>query len=124
LRRISVLYFKSRASKINDSSNRGPLEVKWRGLDSTLLLNSAPKLITLYELIMVFSRRIATEKIAVPRIAIVRGLNLRSECQRPEPPAGFVLGLIAGNGNPQNIGEPIAKEIILWWQSAELDRGG
>jgi hypothetical protein len=36
------------------------------------------------------SRQIATEKIAVPRTAIVRGPNWRAECQRPEPPAGFV----------------------------------
>jgi hypothetical protein len=36
-----------------------------------------------------------TEKIAVPRIAIVRGPNWRAECQRPEMPAGFVLGLRA-----------------------------
>jgi hypothetical protein len=57
----------------------------------------------------VFSRRIATEKIAIPRIAIVRGPNLRAECQRPETPAGFVLGLRAGVSNPQNIGELIAR---------------
>jgi hypothetical protein len=93
-------------------------------MDSTLLLNSALKFITLYKLIVVFFREIATEKIALPGIAIVRGPNLRAECQRPEPPAGFVLGLRAGNGNPQNIGELIAKEIILWWQPAELERGG
>jgi hypothetical protein len=124
LRRVSVLHFKSRMSKIYDSSNRGPLEVKWRGLDSLLLLNSALKFIPLYWLIVVFSRRIATKKIAVPLIAIVRGPNLRAECQRPEPPARFVLGLRAGVGNPQNIGELIAKEIILWWQSAELELGG
>jgi hypothetical protein len=59
------------------------------------------------------------EKIAVPRIATVRGLNLRAQCQRPEPPAGFVLGLSAEVGNPRNIGKRIAKEIVLWWQSAE-----
>jgi hypothetical protein len=111
------------ASKIYDSSNRGPLEVKWRGLDSTLLLNSALKFITLYWLIAVFSRWIATEKIAVPQIAIVREPNLRADCQRPEPPAWFVLGLRAGVGNPWNIGELIAKDIVLWWQSAELERG-
>jgi hypothetical protein len=57
--------------------------------------------IKLYLQITVFSRRIATEKIAIPWIAIVRGLNLRAECQKPEPPAGFVLGLRAGVGNPQ-----------------------
>jgi hypothetical protein len=50
-------------------------------------------------------------------------LNLRAECQRPEPPAEFVLGLRAGVGNPRNIGKLIAKEIVLWWQSAELERG-
>jgi hypothetical protein len=122
LRRLSVLHFKSRASKIDDSSNRGHLEVKWRGLDSTLLLNSALKFITLYWLITVFSRRIATEKIAVPRIAIVREPNLRADCQRPEPAAWFVLGLRARVGNLQNIGELIAKEIVLWLQSAELER--
>jgi hypothetical protein len=99
------------------------LDVKWRGLDSTLLLNSALKFITLYWQIAVFSRRIATEKVAIPRIAIVRGPNLRAECQRPEPAAGFVLGLMAGVGNPRNIGELIAKEILLWWQSTELERG-
>jgi hypothetical protein len=68
-----------------------------------LLLNSALKFVTLYWQITVFSRRIATEKIAVPQIAIVRGPNLRAECQRPEPPAGFVVGLKAGVGNPQSI---------------------
>jgi hypothetical protein len=46
---------------------------------------------TLYWQIAVFSRRIATEKIALPRIAIVRGPNLRAECQRPESAAGFVI---------------------------------
>jgi hypothetical protein len=71
------------------------LDVKWRGLDSTLLLNSALKFITLYWQIAVFSRRIATKKIAIPRTAIVRGPK------RPEPPAGFVLGQRAGDGNPQ-----------------------
>jgi hypothetical protein len=70
-----------------------------------------------------FSRRIATEKIAKSRIAIVRGPNLRAECQRPEPLTGFVLGLRAGVGNPQCIGKLIAKKIILWWQSAEFERG-
>jgi hypothetical protein len=122
--RISfTVHFKSRASKIYDSSNRGPLEVKWRGLESTLLLNSALKFITLYCHIAVFSRRIATEKIALPRIAIVRGPNLRADCQRREPPAWFVLGLRVGVGNPRNIGKLIAKEIVLWWQSTELERG-
>jgi hypothetical protein len=81
------------------------------------------KFITIYWLIAVFSRRIATEKIAVPWIAIVRRPNLRAECQRPEPLAGFVLGLRSGVGNPRNIRKLIAKEIVLWWQSAELERG-
>jgi hypothetical protein len=91
------------------------------GLDFTILLNSALKFITLYWQIAMFSRRIA-----VSQIAIFRGLNLRAECQRSEPPAGFILGLRAGVGNPRNIGKLIAKEIIhvLWWQSAELERGG
>jgi hypothetical protein len=69
---------------------------KWWWLDSTLLLNSALKLVTLYWQIVVFSRRIATEKISIQRIALVRGPNLRAESQSPEPPAGFVLGLRAG----------------------------
>jgi hypothetical protein len=30
----------SRASKIYDASNRGPLDVKWRVLDFSVLLNS------------------------------------------------------------------------------------
>jgi hypothetical protein len=55
--------------------------------------------------------------------AIVRGPNLRAECQRPEPPAGFALGLRAGVGNPQCIGKLIAKEIILWRHSEEFERG-
>jgi hypothetical protein len=48
----------------------------------------------------------------------------RTEFESGMPQAGFVLGLRAGVGNPQTIGELIAKEIILWWQSAELERGG
>jgi hypothetical protein len=84
-------------------SNRQFLDEKLRGLDSSLLLNYALKFVTLYWQIAVFSRQIATEKIAVLQIAIVRGPNLRAECQRPEPPAGFVLGLRAGVGNPQYI---------------------
>jgi hypothetical protein len=100
-----------------------PLDVKWRGLDFTLLLNSALKYLILCWQTVVFSRRIATEKISVPRIAIVRGPNLRAECQRPELPVGFLLGLSAEVGNPRNIGKRIAKEIVLWWQSTELELG-
>jgi hypothetical protein len=84
----------------------------------------ALKLVALHWQIAVFSRRIATEKIAIPRIAIVRGPNLRAECQKPEPPAGFKLDLRAGVGNPRKIGKLIAMEIVLWWPSAELERGG
>jgi hypothetical protein len=69
------------------------------------------------------SRRIATEKIAILPITMVRGPNLREEYQRPEPPAGFILGLRAGVGNPQNIGEPIAKQLFLLCQTAALERG-
>jgi hypothetical protein len=112
--RVLVLNLESRSSNKYDISNMGPLDVKWRGLDFTLLLNSALKYLTLCWQTVVFSRRIATEKIAVPRIAIVRGPNLRAECQRPEPPAGFLLGLSAEVGNPRNIGKRIAKEIVLW----------
>jgi hypothetical protein len=60
---------------------------------------------------------------AVLRIAKLRSLNLRAECQRPEPPAGFVLGLGAGVGNPPDNGELIAKQLFLLWQTAELERG-
>jgi hypothetical protein len=115
--RISFTLEKSRV-KIYDVSNRRFLDEKWRGLDSTLLLNSALKFVTLDWQIAVFSRRIATEKIAVPWIALVRGPNLRAECQRPETPAGFVLGLSAGVGNPQSIRELIAKQLFLLWQTA------
>jgi hypothetical protein len=83
-----------------DISNRRSLDVKWWGLDFTLLLNSALKFVTLYWQIAVFSRRSAMEKIAVPRIAIVICPNSRAESQRPETPAGLVLGLRAGVGNP------------------------
>jgi hypothetical protein len=68
----------------------------------------------------VFPDRISTEKIAVPRTALVRGPNLRADCHRPEPPAGFVLVLRAGFGNPQHDQELIAKQFFLLWQSAEL----
>jgi hypothetical protein len=64
----------------------------------------------------VFSRQIATQKIAISRIAIVRGPNLRAECHRPEPPAVFLLGLRVGLGNPQYVLELIAKQLFLLWQ--------
>jgi hypothetical protein len=89
----------------------------------TQFLNSALKFITLRWHIAVFSRRIATEKIAIPRTAIVRGPNLRADCHRPELPAEFVLGLRAGVGNPQHDRELIAKQFFLLWQSVELERG-
>jgi hypothetical protein len=50
--------------------------------------------------------------------------SLKSTFESGSPSAGFILGLRARVGNPQDIGELIAKEIILWWQSAELERGG
>jgi hypothetical protein len=65
----------------------------------------------------------ATEKIVVPRTAIVRGPNLRADCHRPQLPAGFILGLRAGVGNPQHDRELIAKYKFLLWQSAVLERG-
>jgi hypothetical protein len=101
--RVLVSNLLSRASNKYNISNRRSLDVKWRGRDSNPLLKSALKFITMIWQIAVFTRRIATEKIAVLRIAIVRGPNLRAECQRPKPPAGLVLGLRAGVGNPQYI---------------------
>jgi hypothetical protein len=98
--------------------------VKWCRLDFTLLLDSALKFVMLYRQIAVFSRQIATEKIAVPQTAIVRGPNLRADCHRPEPPIGFVLGLRAGVGNPQHDRELIAKQLFLLWQSGERERRG
>jgi hypothetical protein len=86
--RISFKLVKLRIKNIR-RFKQGPLDVKWWGLDSTVLLKSALKFITLYWHIAVFSRRIATERIAVPRIAIVRGPNLRAECQRPDSSAVF-----------------------------------
>jgi hypothetical protein len=77
---------------IYDVSNRLFLDEKRRGLDSTLLLNST------YWQIAVFVRRIVAEKIAKLLIAIFRRPNLRAECQRPELPARFVLGLRGGGG--------------------------
>jgi hypothetical protein len=100
--RVLVLNLESRSSNKYDFPNRRSLDVKWLELDFTLLLNSALKFVSLCWHIAVFSRRTATEKIATPRNAIVRGPILRAECQRPEPPAGFILGLRAGVGNPQN----------------------
>jgi hypothetical protein len=100
---LSVLVFNFRASKIYDVSDRRFLDLQWRRLDFTLLLNFALKFVTLYWQIAVFSRRIATKIFALPRIAIVRGPNLRAECHRPEPPTWLVLGLKAGVGNQQYI---------------------
>jgi hypothetical protein len=45
--RVLVLNLKSRSSNKYDISNRRSLDVKWRGLDFTLLLNSALKSLTL-----------------------------------------------------------------------------
>jgi hypothetical protein len=91
----------SRASKIYDASNRWSLDVKWRVLDFTPLLNSALKWVTLCLQTTACTPQIATMKMALLLIAKVRSLNLRADCQRPETPAGFVLGLRAGVGNPQ-----------------------
>jgi hypothetical protein len=90
------------------------------------MLNSALKSLTLPWQTVVCCPRIATTKMAVLLIAKVRSrsLHLRADCHRSEPSAGFILGLRAGVGNLQIFGELIAKEIILWWQSAELERGG
>jgi hypothetical protein len=101
---------------------KSQIDVKWRELDFTQLLNSALKFLTLRWHIMVFSRRIATEKIAIPRTAIVRGPNLRADCHRPELPAKCILGLREGVGNPQHDRELIAKQLFLLWPSAELER--
>jgi hypothetical protein len=121
--RILVLNLESRSPKIYDSSNRRPLEVKWRRLDSTLLLNSALKFITLCWQTPAFTPRIATMKMAILRIAKVRSIHLRADCHRSNPFAGFILGLRAGVGKPQYDGELIAKQLFLLWQSAELERG-
>jgi hypothetical protein len=93
--RVLVLNLLSRSSKIYDSSNRGPLEVKWQGLDSTLLLNSALKFVTLCWQTATCTPQIATMKMAVLRIAKVRSIHLRADCHRPNPPAGFIIGLRA-----------------------------
>jgi hypothetical protein len=49
--------------------------------------------------------------------------TFESGCYRPNPSAGFILGLRAGVGNPQYDGELIAKQLFLLWQFAELERG-
>jgi hypothetical protein len=83
------------------------------GLDSTLLLNSALKFVMLYWQIAVFSRRIATEKIAVPRIATVRGPNLRAECQKPEQPTGFIIRIRPESGVWQSAVRYILELIVF-----------
>jgi hypothetical protein len=70
--------------KIYDASNRGPLGVKWRGLDFTFLLKPAIKFVTLSKLITVCPQRIANAKIGVLRTAKVGCLNLRVECHGPD----------------------------------------
>jgi hypothetical protein len=42
-RHVGILYSKGRAAKIYDTSNRGILDVKWRGLDFSLMPHSALK---------------------------------------------------------------------------------
>jgi hypothetical protein len=86
--RISFKLVKSRI-KIYDVSNRGPLDVKWRGLDSTVLLKSTLKFVTLSKLIAVFIPWIANAKIGTLRTAKVRWLNLRVECHGPDSSAVF-----------------------------------
>jgi hypothetical protein len=86
--RISFKLIKSRI-KIYDASNRGPLDVKWRGLDFTFLLKYAIKFVTLSKLIAVFTPRIAYAKIGVLQTAKVRCQNLRAECHGPDSSAVF-----------------------------------
>jgi hypothetical protein len=43
MRRVGILYSKSRAAKRYDASNRGTLDVKWRELVFSLLPSSALK---------------------------------------------------------------------------------
>jgi hypothetical protein len=93
------------------------------GTDSTLLLNSALKFVTQCWQTVACTPRIATMKMAVLRVAKVRSIHLRADCQRSNPSAGFILGLRAEVGNPQYDGELIAKQLFLLWQSAELERG-
>jgi hypothetical protein len=38
IRRVGILFSKSRAAKIYDASNRGTLYIKWRELEFSLLL--------------------------------------------------------------------------------------
>jgi hypothetical protein len=69
--RVSLLNYRqsSRASKIYDASNRRSLDVIWRGLDFTPLLNSALKSLTLGWQTAVCIPRIAAMKMAVLWIA-------------------------------------------------------
>jgi hypothetical protein len=55
-----------------NASNRGPLNVKWRELDFTVLLKSALKFLTLSKLIAVCTLQIAKAKIGVLRTAKLR----------------------------------------------------
>jgi hypothetical protein len=102
-----------RLSKIHDTSNRGLLDVKWRGLDFSLLPNSRPKFLTLCWQIAVCTPRIATVKIVIALIAKVRSLNLRADCNRPELSAWLSLGLRVGFGNPKCLEKLFAKELLL-----------
>jgi hypothetical protein len=81
---------------LNITSN---FDVKLRGLDLTLLLNSALKFLTLPWQIAVCSPQIATTKMAVLLIAKARSLNFRADYLQPEPSTGFLLGLRAGDGS-------------------------
>jgi hypothetical protein len=99
--RVSVLHMKSCASKRNDASNRGSLDVKWWELDFTHLLSSALKCIPRTWQSKVFIPRSATNKMTVVLIATVKSLDLRADCYRPDLSACILCYLSAGLGNPQ-----------------------
>jgi hypothetical protein len=91
---VSVLHLYSRVSKKYDASNRGPLDVKWRRLDFSLLLNSALKFLTVLADRGVYSADCHNENGRTADCQHEKS-NLRADCHRSELSAWFSLGLSA-----------------------------
>jgi hypothetical protein len=85
-----------------DNSNRGILDVKWRGLDFSLIAHSALKCAPRMWQSAAFRLRIAKNRITVARIATDRSMNLRADCHRPDLTACIAGNLNTELGNPQS----------------------
>jgi hypothetical protein len=96
--RPMVLHFKRCASIVYAASNKGTIDVKWQGLDFTLLLNPALQLLNQSKQIVVYTLGLPLHTADCYNLHA----KFESDCDRPEPSAGFILGLrAAGISNLQ-----------------------